>query len=80
MSIRSAHTLTHCLAPWPSDVRRLGTLLSCTHCHRFPLHLLSDGTIQCGSCKAITAHTLRTCPATWGQLLASAVITSVPLV
>jgi len=26
------------------------------NCHRFPLHLLSDGTIQCGWCKAITAH------------------------
>jgi len=32
------------------DVRGLGPLLSCTHCHGFPLHVLSDGTIQRGSC------------------------------
>ena len=63
------------------DVRGLGPLLPCTQCHRFPLNLLSDGTRQRDSCKGdYRAYLFGPCPATWGQLLASAVITSVPLV
>ena len=56
MTIRSAHTPHIAWHLGRGDVRGLGPLLSCTHCHRFPPHLLSDGSIPCGSCKAITAH------------------------